>query len=90
MRSLVADEFLTTRTSCVPEPDTYSKRRAYHRQYRREHAEIFQARARKKYAKQQERRWAYWLLDTLEFPPEPEYVVEVPQPVRRPTLRLRK
>lgn len=33
---------------------------------------------------------AYWLLDTIEWPPEPEHVVPIPQPIRRPTLHLRR
>lgn len=34
------------------------------------------------------KRWAAWLLANLEWPPEPEYIVEPPRPVCRPTLRL--
>lgn len=65
-------------------------RAAYHREYYRTHLPQSRAASRKSYAKRMQRSWAYWLLGTLEFPPEPEYVVPVPSPVRRALLRLRK
>lgn len=33
-------------------------------------------------------RWTRWLLATLEWPAEPDLVVPVPQPIRRPLLGL--
>lgn len=70
------------------DPET---RAAYYRQYYARNKERMRRRARERTARKRSPRWwCYWLLDTLEFPPEPEYVVVIPTPIRRPTLRLLK
>lgn len=67
------------------------ERKAYHRNYYARNKELMREQARKRFArKHSSRGWCYWLLDTLEFPPEPEYIVAVPMPIRRPVLSLRR
>lgn len=65
-----------------------TNRAAYFREYRRAHAARYNAQAKDRNARKMQRYWLYWLLDTIEWPAEPEYIVPTPAIVRRPILRL--